>query len=405
MSSSPKYTVVNLQAARASSAWARQAQLAAARAARQRQREAEIQRRREERLRRQEQIRQHRDERLRRQEQREAEIRRQRDERAERAVQAERSAAQRLADAQAARQNTHPGEAPGRLAVLARLRERLAAPGSDAARLAPARYARCTDLLAELESAAHADGVRFEVLLGTAEHEIAGYADAGTTAADAARAALDEAADLLGAVRAAAESALAESRAFRDSDLAARLAAALDRATAALDAAQADPGSAAAALSAARALAQTLAGVETRLDELTAAHERRAEFAAELKETLANHGMSFRVASDTGDRFILQFESLTGAVYTAAVDDGEDIGLQVSYAIDGEADIPVLPEPGQVVCDQTEDFLDQVHAALAPVGYQAGELLWDGKPPARRASRARRAQAERPRQRKARESP
>jgi hypothetical protein len=119
----------------------------------------------------------------------------------------------------------------------------------------------------------------------------------------------------------------------------------------------------------------------------------------------AEQGMSFLGASDTGDRFILQFERPSGALYTAAVDDGDDNELQLSYAIDGEADVPVLPEPGRAVCDQTEAFLEAIHAELAHSGYQAGELDWDGKPPrSARPSRARKARQDAMRQRSIRES-
>jgi hypothetical protein len=135
------------------------------------------------------------------------------------------------------------------------------------------------------------------------------------------------------------------------------------------------------------------------------AHERRAAFAETLKGVLAEQGMLFLGSSDTGDRFILQFERPGGAMYTAAVDDGEGDELQLSYAIDGEADVPVLPEPGQAVCDQTEAFLDAIHADLVHSGYHAGELQWDGKPPrGAHSARPRQARQAEARQRRIRDA-
>jgi hypothetical protein len=180
---------------------------------------------------------------------------------------------------------------------------------------------------------------------------------------------------------------------------------ALAGATDALADAQADPNAASDALARARGLAAVLPDVEARLDDLAAAYERRAAFAATLKDVLADQGMSFLGTSETRDRFILQFERPGGALYTAAVDDGEDNELMLSYAIDGEADVPVLPEPGQAVCDQTEAFLDAIHAELAQDGYHAGELLWEGKPTGPRSPRAHRSRADQPRERRIRETP
>jgi hypothetical protein len=288
--------------------------------------------------------------------------------------------------------------------VITDLRARLAAPGTDAAKLEPVRYARCAELISELEAAADQPGVRFEALHGTVEHEVAAYVEQGTEVALAARAKLDEATDRLEVVRVAVESAMQDARAFRDDELAETLRSTLATAVAALAAGQADLAQAGAALAEVVGLAELLPGAEARLDELAAAHERRAAFAETLKGVLANQGMSFLGASDTGDRFILQFERPGGALYTAAVDDGEDNELQLSYAIDGEADVPVLPEPGKAVCDQTEAFLEAIHADLAPSGYQAGELDWEGKPHrGTRPARARHARQDAARQRRLRE--
>ena len=287
-----------------------------------------------------------------------------------------------------------------RWTVLADLRERLAASGADAAKLEPVRYARCVELLGQLNVAAAEESVRFEALRGTVEHEVASYVALGTEGARRARAKLDEVTDRLAAIRAAAEAAVADARALHDDDLAETLQTALAAAVAGLAAGQADPAQAGTALADVGRLAQLLPDAETRLDELAAAHERRAAFAETLKGVLAEQGMSFLGASDTGERFILQFERPGGALYTAAVDDGQDNELQLSYAIDGETDIPVLPEPGQAVCDQTEAFLEAIHADLGHSGYHAGELQWDGKPPrGTQAARARqvRQKAARPR--------
>jgi hypothetical protein len=294
----------------------------------------------------------------------------------------------------------------GRRQVIDDLRARLAAPGTDAAKLEPLRYARCAELLGKLEEAATQQGVRFEALHGTADHEIAAYVEQSTEVALAARAKLEEATDRLEVVRAAAESALQDARAFCDDELAETLRTTLADAVAALATGQDDPAQAGTALAEVGRLAELLPAAEARLDELAVAHERRAAFAETLKGVLADQGMSFLGASDTGDRFILQFERPGGALYTAAVDDGEDNELQLSYAIDGEADVPVLPEPGKAVCDQTEAFLEAIHADLAPSGYEAGELDWDGKPDrGTRSARTRHTRQDAARQRRLRESP
>jgi hypothetical protein len=292
-----------------------------------------------------------------------------------------------------------------RQTVLADLRERLAAPGADAEKLEASRYARCTELLGQLEASAAAQSVRFEALHGTVEHEVAGYVARSTEAALAARAHLDEATDQLKTIRAAAESAVADARAFSDEGLAETLQTSLASAVAALAAGQADPARAGNALAEVTRLAELLPGAEAHLDELALAHERRAAFAETLKGVLAEQGMLFLGSSDTGDRFILQFERPGGAMYTAAVDDGEGDELQLSYAIDGEADVPVLPEPGQAVCDQTEAFLDAIHADLVHSGYHAGELQWDGKPPrGAHSARPRQARQAEARQRRIRDA-
>ena len=92
-------------------------------------------------------------------------------------------------------------------------------------------------------------------------------------------------------------------------------------------------------------------------------------------------------------------------MYTAAVDDGKDNELQLSYAIDGEADVPVLPEPGQAVCDQTEAFLDAIHADLVHSGYHAGDTGMEGKPPpGAHATQQRQARQAEARQRRIRDT-
>lgn len=312
--------------------------------------------------------------------------------------------AERLRDralALSARAHGAAGQQAARTGVLIALRERLAVPGEDAALLDPAGYRRCAGLLGQLGAAAGEEGVRFETLRGTAEHAIAGYTERSTAAAEAARAAREEAADLLAALSDATRSAAADARELHDDDLARELESTLAGAADALAAAQGDPNAADGAVRRTRDLAALLTGAEARLDELATAYERRAAFAETLKDVLADHGMSFLGTSESRDRLILQFERPGGALYTAAVDDGENDELMLSYAIDGEADIPVLPEPGQAVCDQTEAFLDTIHADLAPGGYHAGELHWEGKPVAPRTRHARTGQH---RQRTLRES-
>jgi len=297
-------------------------------------------------------------------------------------------------------------QAAARHAVLTALRERLADPGAEGRLLDPAGYDRCDGLLNRLAAAAREEGVRFEALRGTAEHALTGYAERAVTAIGAARAARAEAADLLAAFSAGVRSAATDARDLHDDDLSTQLEAMLATAADTLQAAMANPAEAGTALARARDLAAFLPSAEARLDDLAAAYERRAAFAGTLKEVLAEQGMSFLGTSETRDRFILQFERPGGALYTAAVDDGAGNELVLSYAIDGEADIPVLPEPGQAVCDQTEDFLDAIHAELAHDGYHAGELRWAGKPTTPRGRRARPARTESPsRQRRIREGP
>jgi hypothetical protein len=304
-----------------------------------------------------------------------------------------------------ARADGTAAEEAGRRALLAALRERAAAPGETAARLDRDGYQRCADLLAQLDAVARDPGVRFEALRGTVEHAVAGYVKRGTEAAEAARVAQGEAADLLAALADGARAAVVDARDLHDDDLAREDEAALVGAEGALTAARADPALAAGALARARDLAAALPAAEARLDDLTAALERRAAFAETLKDVLAGHGMSFLGTDETKDRFILQFQRPDGAVYTAAVDGGEDDDLTLSYAIDGEADILVQPEPGQAVCDQTETFLEAIHADLAPSGYQAGELRWDGKPARPRGPRSRAVQAGPGRQQRTRREP
>ena len=286
-----------------------------------------------------------------------------------------------------------PADRADRWTVLADLRERLATAGADAAKLEPVRYARCVELLGQLDAAAAEESVRFEALHGTVEHEVASYLARGTEGARVTRAKLNEATDRLAAIRAAAESVAADARALRDDDLAETLRTALAAAVAGLAAARPTQPRRVPRWACVVRLAQLLPDAEARLDDLAAAHERRAAFAETLKDVLAGHGMSFLGTDETKDRFILQFQRPDGAVYTAAVDGGEDDDLTLSYAIDGEADILVQPEPGQAVCDQTEAFLEAIHADLAPSGYHAGELRWDGKPARPRGPRSRAVQA------------
>jgi hypothetical protein len=290
--------------------------------------------------------------------------------------------------------------------VLSDLRSRIAAQQEAASGLEAHRHARCVELIDGLQAAAaQPHSIRFEALHGTAEHEVSSYILHSTEAARLARETLAKAAGRLGAVRPSVAEALADAADFGEHELRDRLAAALDAAVRAQSAAETDLSLAGTALTEVTGLEQVLAQAESRLDESQAAHARRAGLADALKAQMVGQGMSFLGGADADGRFLLHFERPSGAVYTTAVDDGEQDGLVVSYAILGEDDIPVQPGPGQAVCDQTEEFLSAVHASLAAAGYQAGELQWEGKPATGAAVyRARQARSDPARMRRHREA-
>lgn len=303
----------------------------------------------------------------------------------------------------------------GRSQLISELRQRLlAVPAADV----PAdQGARCGQLITALEAAAAESAeVRFEALVGTAEQAIASLewraqqaaaerqpartepaatapagAESGTgdgTGPDEGEGELADVAARLELIREAAEGAIADAAAFGETELGRMLQETLHAAVAAVSA-----GPAAEASARVARLEEVLPGAEATLDDSQAAHERRTDLAAALQDLLADHGMTFLGGSDEGRRFLLQFERPSGAIYTATISDADDGELTLSYAIDGEQDVPVLPAPGAAVCDQTEGFLEAVHADLAGRGFETGELLWDGKPARRRplppGSRAR----------------
>jgi len=297
----------------------------------------------------------------------------------------------------------------GRSQLISELRLRLSAvPATDV----PAdQLTRCDELVTALaDAAAESAEVRFEALAGTAEQAIASLEwRARQTAADrqpdrpepvaTVPAGTgqdededeDELADIaarLELIRGAAEGAIADAAAFGETELGRMLQDTLHAAVAAVSA-----GPPAEASARVARLEEMLPGAEATLDDSQASHQRRTDLAAALQDLLADHGMAFVGGSDEPGRLLLQFERPTGAIYTATISDADDGELALSYAIDGEQDVPVLPAPGAAVCDQTEDFLEAVHAGLAGRGFEAGELLWDGKPARRRplppGSRAR----------------
>jgi hypothetical protein len=282
----------------------------------------------------------------------------------------------------------------GRPRVVADLRQRLALLRNIAD---PAQLMRCDEMLAKLDAAAaETQGVRFEALHGTAEHLVASLerkaADAAAreqrrlSGADATRAAresaiaaerLDHLAARLAVLGESVRLAMSDAASFGEQALHDRLAGALASAQAASTAGRADELEALVGQ-----LAALLPEAEAQLDEAIIGYERRGDLAAALRDVLTDKGMAFVRGSEENGRFLMRFERPGGAVYTAMIDSDGSGDTTLSYAIEGEQDVPVLvSSSGDAVCDKTEAFLDAVHDELGTTGFSAGELNWRGKPP------------------------
>ncbi|MET9730787.1 hypothetical protein ABZZ79_09025 [Streptomyces sp. NPDC006458] len=294
-----------------------------------------------------------------------------------------------------------PGE------VLRDLLWRLAGLGADAAAHDAAGARECAELLDRMGAlAAQPDaGVRFEALLGSAEHALNRHAHTVARAVEDATARAEEE-----ALRAEEEAARAEEeRAAREEAERAALAEALDRFGVVEDGARdavhdaADLGApelaaevertlrtatealgtrhARAALDAVAALETLLPSVEEQLDELQLAHARRTELARALKDAMTDAGLDFTGGEDRGELLVLSFERQSGAVYEATVRTESDGTPLLTYHVDGEPDMSIRPAArGEAVC-APEELLDLVHRALDGSGFTSGELTWDGKPP------------------------
>ncbi|MFD5920362.1 hypothetical protein ACFVYP_15605 [Kitasatospora sp. NPDC058201] len=317
------------------------------------------------------------------------------------------------------------------LGALERQFTMLAANGAD---VDAAGRRRCAELLHDLRRALM-DGqtLRVEALMGTAEHELARHALAVQTARTAAlaeaasrqaderhrraqelaaerrreaqrRAAelqreakeqtarrirveaerqaarlaaeLAEAVDRLAVVEQTARDAARDAADFGETELQGRLLAAVHRVAGAIDSSWGG-----AALTAVAELERLLPEAEARLDELLLAFERRAALAGVLKEAMAGEGLAFSGGGDLGQEFVLIFERPNGARYETSVSSATDGTAVLSYTVEGESDVVVVPERGEVTCDRTEALLDRVHEAMGEEGYHPGELDWDGKPP------------------------
>ena len=292
--------------------------------------------------------------------------------------------------------------------ALVELRERFAAADHDGRAALGESAAACAALLDELGRAAADPGsTRFDVLLGTVQHDVGAFVLAAGTAGERERTRrrdLEAALDQWAALEERARTAISDAREFA----AAQLAESLDQRVAAARVAL-DGGDGRGALAALALLQQAVIAAETELDELAVAAQQRIDLAQALKSAMAAEGMLFLGGDDEGSRLILRFQRTNGALYTAAVDSAHPasagatpddpelaagdadaansspaaIGYNavISYNIAGETDVRNAAATGDPVCDQTEQFLDLIHGDLKDAGFEAGEILWDGKPP------------------------
>ncbi|MEU9117214.1 hypothetical protein AB0D04_37040 [Streptomyces sp. NPDC048483] len=306
--------------------------------------------------------------------------------------------------------------------VLGALAERLAAVGPEGAALDEAGQRRCTELLERLRSAvAEGQGVRFEALLGTAEQaidrhvatvrqstaeaeerdrraaeerdrrvaeeqqaaELAAQQEAEAAERERAHAdALAEVTGRLSVVRDAVHDAVRDAADFEETELGARLSAALRAVEDALAAGY--EGVADAAMS---ELERLLPEAEARLDEALLAYERRGALARAVQEAMSGEGLAFTGGQDQGARLILHFERPNGALYETTLSSDDHGDPMLVYTIDGEPDVSALaPEGSAAVCDRTEDLLERVHEAMGDDGFLPGQLTWEGKPPRERGN-------------------
>ncbi|GAB2719664.1 hypothetical protein [Kitasatospora kifunensis] len=310
------------------------------------------------------------------------------------------------------RSGSAAGTGADREQQLAAVERRLTAIGHAGGELDGPGRDRCTELIGRLHTClTERQELRFDALLGSAEHELARHAAAVARAeeqlaaarrAEAERAELAEQAELAAELeRQRAETAaeqladqLAEAQGrfevvaqgardaaqdaedFAETALREQLLAALERVSTALAAGRGEP-----ALAAVAELERLLPAAEERLDELLAAHEQRAELAQALKEAMAAAGLGFAGGEDVGQEIVLLFERANGATYETTLRNDESGSPVLSYVVEGESDRRIRPERGEITCDRTEALLDHVHELMAVDDYHPGELDWDGKPP------------------------
>ncbi|MGX4733276.1 hypothetical protein [Kitasatospora griseola] len=328
------------------------------------------------------------------------------------------AAAEQLRSRVVALRRTAPDpETPDRAGQLAALEGRLAAISPAEGGPDTAGRAGCTQLLERMRGAlTGGQDLRFDALLGTAEHDLARHAaavaraeaetQARRAAETAARARLVAEAELAAELERLRAEAAAEQAAARlaeqlleagqrfevvaqgarnaaqdaaelgEPTLHEQLLGLLDRAGAALAEGRGEP-----ALAAVAELESVLPAAEERLDDLLAAHEQRTELARVLQDAMAAAGLGFAGFEDRGQDLVLHFDRAGGATYEATLQHDATGTPVLSYVVEGEPDRIVLPATGEITCDRTEALLDHVHELMAADDYHPGELDWDGKPP------------------------
>ncbi|MEV7215782.1 hypothetical protein AB0O31_22155 [Kitasatospora cineracea] len=303
---------------------------------------------------------------------------------------------------------------PGQLADLEQRLESISPTGDgpDAA-----GRAGCAQLLDRMRGAlGEGQELRFDALLGTAEHELARHAVTvaraeaerrarhlaetesrtrlaveaesaaelerlrAVTAAEQAAARLAEqlleAGQRFAVVAQGTRNAVQDAAELGEPTLHEQLLGLLGRVEAALAEGRGEP-----ALAAVAELEVLLPDAEERLDDLLAAHEQRTELARVLQDAMAAAGLGFAGFEDRGQDLVLHFDRAGGATYEATLRHDAAGTPVLSYVVEGEPDRTVLPATGEITCDRTEALLDHVHRLMADDDYHPGELDWDGKPP------------------------
>ncbi|HTJ67636.1 MAG TPA: hypothetical protein VL551_08925 [Actinospica sp.] len=283
---------------------------------------------------------------------------------------------------------TPDGRAEQRARAVADLRTRLADVDADGRAELAGVEAGCSALIVRLEQLAADSNPGFEVLLGTAEHDVAAFLRRAADTGERARAAQrdrDELTERWAALEERAQAVLRDANDFDAKELAQELEQRLAEIAAA-----AEGGRLAEALAALNALAQWLDSAEAELDELAVAAQQCTDLAAALRQAMEHQGMLFLDGEDLGNRLILRFQRVNGAVYTTAVDawsstrtaaDDAQADAVISYHVEGEPDVEHAALTGSANCDHVEEFLGVVHGELAEFGFRAGEVHWEGKPP------------------------